>query len=627
MRNDGSRRRRRAFGARVTRRDFLDGLCLTLAGASCWPPAVLAQAEAAAYPPGLTGLRGNHEGSQVYPHALRDGAYTPAATPRTVDEPYDLIVVGAGISGLSAAWYYRRQFGTHARILILDNHDDFGGHARRNEFTVDGRQLVSWGGTQNIDNPHAYSAVAARMLRDLGIRIDDLARHYETHRYDGLGTACFFDAQTFGSDRLARGMGTRPWAEFLADTPLGERARADILRLYTERVDYLPHLSVAAKRERLAQISYADYLVQHCGVDRATLAFFQCYPHDLYGVGIDAVSALTCFENPDDYESFTYPGFDGLGLSAHAQDPYIYHFPDGNATIARLLVRELIPDAIPSTGVEGILGVRASYDRLDRSDSRVRLRLSSPVVRVAEEKGAVTVDYVSRGEPLRVHARHCVLACYHGMIPYLCPDLPTGQREALHYGVKVPYLYTHVALRNWRAFADLGVRQIVAPGSYHTHTALDFPVSMGGYRTAPDPSEPMVLFMLRAPCQPGLPMRDQYRAGRRELLQTEFATIEGRIRDQLQRMLSGTGFDGERDIAAITVNRWAHGYSYEYESLWDPEWPPGQAPHEIARRRHGSIVIANADAGALAYTDCAIDQAHRAVTELQALAGKPARRA
>jgi spermidine dehydrogenase len=201
------------------------------------------------------------------------------------------------------------------------------------------------------------------------------------------------------------------------------------------------------------------------------------------------------------------------------------------------------------------------------------------------------------------------------MIPYLCPELPDKQKAALHSNVKVPFVYTHVALRNWTAFAKLGTDQIVAPGGYHSLTKLDFPVSMGTYEFPHKPEDPMVLFMLRCPCKPGLPRPAQYRAGRWELIGTPFATLERNIRDQLQRMLGGAGFDAARDIAAITVNRWAHGYSYEYSAFSDSERGEDQQPFVVGRQKFGLISIANSDAGGRAYTDAAIDQAWRAVKE------------
>jgi spermidine dehydrogenase len=233
-----------------------------------------------------------------------------------------------------------------------------------------------------------------------------------------------------------------------------------------------------------------------------------------------------------------------------------------------------------------------------------------------------------RGERLQsVVANNCILACYNMMIPYLCPELPAKQKEALSYNVKAPLVYTRVAVRNWTAFQNLGIHHIVAPGGYHSYVALDFPVSIGNYRFPARPEEPAVLFLLRTPCRPGLPRQQQYRMGRVELFTTPFATFERNIRDQLGRMLGASGFDPARDIEGITVNRWAHGYAYEYESLSDPDWPPNQRPCVIGRQRFGRIAIANSDAGASAYTNVAIDQAYRAVGELIALRHTPGRQA
>jgi spermidine dehydrogenase len=173
-----------------------------------------------------------------------------------------------------------------------------------------------------------------------------------------------------------------------------------------------------------------------------------------------------------------------------------------------------------------------------------------------------------------------------------------------------------VAIRNWRAFHKLGIAGISAPCCYWTGTRLNWPVDVGAYKSVRSPDDPILLFMLHVPVSPGLPERDQHRMGRMELLGTSFATYEEKLRDQLNRMLGGAGFDSARDIMAITVNRWPHGYGYEYNPLYDPQWPAGEAPHEIGRRPFGHITIANSDSGATAYSDVAIDQAHRAVQEL-----------
>jgi len=182
----------------------------------------------------------------------------------------------------------------------------------------------------------------------------------------------------------------------------------------------------------------------------------------------------------------------------------------------------------------------------------------------------------------------------------------------------VPLVYTNVALRNWRAFAAVGVAAIHCPGSYHSSVRLNPVTDIGSYRSPRSPDVPILVRMVRAPCSPGMSERDQHRMGRGELLTTSFETFEELIRDQLGRMLGTEGFEPARDITANTINRWPHGYAYEYNPLFDPNWPEGEAPHEIGRTRFGPIAIANSDAAAAAYTDAAIDQAHRAVAELLA---------
>lgn len=619
----------------IQRRDFLNGVAVTglgLAGAGTASAAVApAPQDAAGYdPPVLTGMRGSHPGSFEVAHSLRDGSFwRTAPAPEPGEDSYDLVIVGGGISGLSAAHFYRAAK-PDARILIVENHDDFGGHAKRNEATLGGRLHLMNGGTLEIDSPRPYSAVADGLLKTLGIFPDALERECAKPDFYAsikLGRGVFFDRETFGDDALVTGVGIRPWHDVLAAAPLSAQAKQDIARLHEAKIDYMPGLSSAEKKARLSRMNYRDFLARIAHADPSTLPYFQAMSQDEWGVGADAVSAL-------DVWSFDFPGFQGLNLapgsaphmgntaSGYADGhSYFFHFPDGNASIARLLVRDLIPGALPGQGVAQIVTSRVDYSRLDRPGQGVRIRLGSIAVGVRnigtpQASQGVEVAYARAGQVFRVRARDCVLAGYNMMIPYLCPDMPKAQKDGLHYLVKIPLVYTTVALANWQAFHKLGVSEVYAPGCYHPSMRLNNVVDIGGYSAVRSPDQPILLRMTRVPCTPGLDERTQHRLGHAELLATSLPTMERKIRDQLGRILGPGGFDPARDITAITVNRWPHGYAYEYNPLFDPDWAPGQAPHELGRARFGRITIANSDSGAAAYTDSAIDQAHRAVGEL-----------
>ncbi len=462
------------------------------------------------------------------------------------------------------------------------------------------------------------------------------------YRSYGLKPHIFFDREIFGADKLVVNAihagqdesggndigGEAKLQAFLKDAPLAAKAKQDFERLLKAKKDYLPGLSSEEKKARMARMSYAKYLTETAGASDEIVKLLQAMPHPLFGVGIDAVSA-------QDAWGLGLPGFDGLhldptpgkGMNRDAipneeAEKYFFHFPDGLATIARLLVRKLIPAVVPGSSATDVVLAKADYSKLDQLSSPTRIRLNSTVVRVKHNGEAATaqdveVTYFAEKKLKTVRAAHCILACWHVVIPYIAQELPDPQKEALASAQKVPLLYNNVLIRNWTAFQKLGANVIYAPGMYCSSVTLDLPVSIGGYECTKKPDESIVVHMMKAACKPGRPAREQHKLGRIQLYVTPFETYERNIREQLARMLGPGGFDPARDILEITVNRWPHGYAYEYNSLFDRFWlEGGEQPCQVARKPFGRIAIANSDADAYAYTDCAIDQAYRAVQDL-----------
>jgi len=651
----------------ITRRDFLNGVNIAVTGSLLSTP--LAQALAALegsagdataqmmpgyYPPAREGLRGSHPGSFEVAHSLRDGTqWNDPDDSLDTGEEYDLVVVGGGISGLAAAYFYQKEAGPDARILIVDNHDDFGGHAKRNEFHYNGRMLVDLGGAEYIEAPWGYPAHAAALLKDLGVDVDLAQQVFDHNLYHSLGLrgGIFFDKKTFGADllvpgaadiapydrepayvtlpaELANGIGDRDAVSaFLDRTQLSGKAREEILQLFCGGHDYLEGKSKEEKIAVLRSINYMEFLTEIVGASPEVVGLLRMWRASYMGSGVDLSPALEAFR-------YGLPGAAGLDLESESQRSpewathtykEDFHFPDGNASVARLLVRRLIPGVAPGNSMNDIVAAKFDYSRMDRRESPVRLRLNATAVRarhVGDLSSAVEVTYVQDGEARRIRARNCILACYHSVIPYLCPELPTKQTEALGRTTRMPLVSTNVLVSNWTAFEKLKVFAAYCPGSYFCDVRLTYPLSFADYESARSADEPMTVHLYRIPLPGELPAGEQFRAGRLELLGTSFEQLERNIREQLGAMLGSGGFDPARDIKAITVNRWPHGYAVGYNAenddiYWfsDP-WPDEKKIWFTGRQRFGRIAIANSDAAASAMTESAIEQGYRATQEI-----------
>jgi len=627
--------RKLGMGRDITRRDFIHDLGLAslglalpgfgLAGTATGPDGELY------YPPTRTGLRGSHPGAFEVAHALaREGKRFDDAA--DLDEDYDLVVVGGGISGLAAAYFHRQLHGPESRILILDNHDDFGGHAKRNEFHQGGPMRLAWGGTVNIEYP-LYSEVAMGLLVDLGV---DIPRLLEDFHYgwgdtqDGLRSAVWFDPEIWASEALLPGTrlsGSAP-AELAArvhEIPISPEGRAALKAFLLSSTDVLHELSPEAKEAYLRRTSYPEFLRRWFGIPDDALRLFSRAPSGYWGVRAENLSVAECLQTG-------LPGAHVLGMASD-HDPGERHspvamFPDGNSSIARLLVRALVPAAFAGMAADAdpfsIVTETLDYGQLDRPQSAARIRLNSTVVHVENrtDPTGVAIAYVRDGKAYRVRGGAAVLACYNRIIPYLCPALPAAQKAALAHCVKRPLMVINVLLRDGRALARSGLSGASLPGHLLGNLHLVTGVNVGDYRPPWRAEDPCVLQFYAAVFAPGtedLGIVEQHRAARALLLSMSFEDFERQVRKVLNGVYGASGFDAAEDILAIMVNRWPHGYARDHIDLEDPAWNAEPPPNVVGRQRFGRIAIANSDAGADAFTHTAIDQAWRAVNELTTL--------
>ncbi len=612
----------------------------------CTNEAVLDKIDPLYYPPALTGLRGSHVGSYTDAHSRAWAEKSDWGATTALKEEYDLIVVGGGISGLSAAFFYQQEHGRDKKVLILDNHDDFGGHAKRNEHTVGDDTRLTFGGSQSLASPHTYSETARKLIEELGVDLDRFktAYDFDFFKRNNLGAVTYFNKQKFGEDKVVKHpFCDYPWyvqglqrpvlshEEAAKQAPLSEKGKEQLLRVLKGGLHVLK-VPKEGLQEYISTHSYFDYLRTTLGVDDSgVLEMARNSCADFSGAGADVMSIAEALEcgvlgldpltlkdliGEEEYEN----NIKEHGYIFDEGDQYIHHFPDGNATIARLLVKKMIPDVGEGDSAEDIILSKFNYSELDKSSNIVRIRLNSTVVNVvhggdSNSASDVFVSYINDNRSYRIKGRGVVMACYNMMIPHIVPDLPNEQAAALRRNVKIPLQYTSVGLKNWRAMKEMGMGMAMSPGNMHKVVMMDFPVSMGGYNFTKTPDDPCVIQMIGCPFGEtvGAPPVEQFREARHKMLGLKFKDYEKEIREHLSGMLPSELFQFDRDVESITVNRWAHGYAHSGHALYDPDMP------EMARKGRqpfGRITIANVDSALSSYVNVAIDQAWRAVKEL-----------
>lgn len=610
--------------AKITRRNFINGTLLA-AGASmlpygCISDSVIATLDPSYYPPALTGLRGSHIGSNTHAHDRAWNNKTNWGNTTKLKKIYDLVVVGGGISGLSAAYFYQRKYGKDKKILILDNHDDFGGHAKRNEHTINGKKLLTYGGSQTLVEPLHAGKLIHELFNDIGIDLERFKTAYDTNFFkrNNLGSVTYFNKEVFGEDKIVKhpycnypnyveGLlgGKLSHEEAAAQAPLSEIGKKQLFNVLNGGI----HLIDVPKEELnnyTNTTSYFDYLKNTLKVD--DLGVLRMARHS----GLDWGSTGTDLMSIAEAKGCGALGFKPVKVYDE-NNPYIHHFPDGNATVARALVKKMIPDIAKGNNAEELVLSKFKYDELDKSRNATRIRLNSTVVNVKHlgqpiNSSEVAVTYINNNKSYQVKAKSVVMACYNMMIPHLVPSLPFNQSQALKLQLKTPLQYTTVGLKNWKAFKELEIGLAMSPGNMHQAVLMDFPVSLGGYKYTDSPDKPCVIQMISCPYGEtiGAPKAEQFREARYKMLSLGFEDYENEIRNHLSGMLPKEFFDFDKDVKSISVNRWAHGYA---------NGGPGDSV-KVGRQPFGKITIANSDSAPSADAIVAIKMAHRAVNEL-----------
>lgn len=547
-----------------------------------------------------------------------------------VEEVYDLVIAGAGLSGLATAYFYQQRFGKDKKILIVDPLAHFGGHAHRNEFNSNER--LGYGGSESFQSPKEnFSDTVHGLLKELGVELKKFEDTYFDHGLyfnKGLSRGTFFDKESFGQDKLVNGdptvwvsddvqsghINAKSFEAFFDEFPMPDSDQKVLFELFTSlKVTLDKFKTIDEKEEYLRKISYSEFLKNEWNLSDQAISYFNQRPVDFFGLAPSQIPAL-------DASHYGFPGFQGMKMdqevSGALSEPYVYHFPDGNASLARLLVRALIPSISPSTNMESIVKDDFKIDQLDNASNNVRIRLGHSVVSVKNDSDSVDVGIINGSDQSlhRIKAHHVTLACFNMVIPYILKDLNPDQAEALKLNVKVPMVYTNVLLKNWKPWVKLGVHEIYGINTFHSRLKLDYPVSVGGYEHTADENQPIVAHLVHVP---SVPLEKDVRGALRKARKTFFALkpedFQSHILNDLTRMLGPGGFQ-ESDILEVHVNRWSHGYSFSSNTLAESESESTRLM-ELARQKVGRVTIANSDAAWSAYAHSAIDEAHRAVGE------------
>lgn len=619
---------------KITRRDFLNA---SLIGAGAFlldmPSPVRLFAGAGGWD-GYGGT-GDYSGSHgdtgdvvLSAHKIRDGGYDIHSRD-IIDtgEVFDLAIVGGGLSGLGAAFYFKKAAGAKKKCIIIENHNIFGGEANRNEFAVNGQLLIGPQASNSfvvIDDPEVPGY---EIYSELGVPARFKYSEPDSSRkklyfdrtnygfmlwYDNVpGFGYFFENPLTGTPELALDI----WERKLENTPFNEKAKQDFFKW---RNDRRRQYEGEDFEQWLDTMTYGEYLKNIMGLGPEIIKFVDPVLSCAIGLGSDAISAFGAYQ-------VAMPGFQGFprGFTrkARLEDSEWHSFPGGNDGFVRHLVKALIPEAVSGgSSFEEIMNRRINFDALDRPAGSFRIRLgalAAGVEHVRDSGGSefVNVIYAKGGKLHRLKARGVVMASAGFVNSRIVKDLPQEHKEAYGQFRHSPALIINVAVTNWNFLYKLGMTACRWFDGFGFSCNIRQPMVIGGYKPPLDPDMPAVITFYVPFYYPGLDPAGQGARGRSELLSASYRDYEIKIREQMVRLFGSAGFDPGRDIAGIILNRWGHAFVNPQPGFYfGRDGKP--APRYIIRRNFGRIAFAHSELNGHQHWLGAVEEGRRAVKQL-----------
>lgn len=618
----------------ITRRDFLNGM-LVGAGAMLLdlpsPAALFAQKPRGERFGGVGDYASSHGNTEeiisIFDNILKGRYDRIPDDAEDAGEVYDLVIVGGGLSGLGAAYQFRKKTGGKKKCLIIENHPVFGGQAKRNEFIVNGQRLISPQASNSFVVINRPGIPGYELFDELGVPKDfdyqSLSAGLRELHFDrtNYGFALWHDVSPnvgyfFEDTGGKRGHWLSDlWGRNLEGSPYPEKIRQDLL---TWRNTTKTYFTAADYRKLLDSMTYKDYLVQVMGLHSDVATFADPVLASGLGLGCDAISAYAAYQ----ISMPGFLGFTGRGRERRLEESTWHSFPGGNDGFARYLLKSLIPGAIQGKNTfNDILNGRIHFSALDNPEADVRIRLNAMAVHIkhdlpSERSTHVEIAYVKSGKVFRLKARAVVMTSGSWANRRIIRDLPDSYLEALGSFCHSPVLVINVALTNWRFLYKLGLTGCRWFSGFGYTCNIRRPMLVGDYRPPLHPDKPVILTFYVPFFFPGLSIKEQGERGRREMLSARYADYEQKMLGQMQRLFSSAGFDAKSDIAGIILNRWMYAYNNPQPGFYfGSNGKP--APRNIIRKRFGRIAFGHSELDGHQNWSGAIQEGSRAA--LQAL--------